>query len=218
MHESQSRLWENLVGRSRGFWASLLPAARRPRFPQAAGGRADSEAFYRAINKVRALARPRRGRRGHLQPARHASASSWSWTCSRARSASTDAARRLARALSRRTSASRRPTTATASLQDVHWYARLDRRTFQGYTLGNILMRAVLRPRPSRTRPGIPAEIARGEFGALHGWLRENVYRHGAQVHRPTSCVRARDRRAAAHRALPRLPVAQVPAALRAAG
>ena len=38
--------------------------------------------------------------------------------------------------------------------------------------------------RRCKAHPEIPAEIAQGEFGTLHGWLRENIYQHGTQVHR----------------------------------
>ena len=51
IHESQSRLWENLVGRSRAFWQHFYPAAQK-RFPAALGG-AGLDAFYFAINDVR---------------------------------------------------------------------------------------------------------------------------------------------------------------------
>jgi len=50
IHESQSRLWENVVGRSRGFWEYFYPLLQRT-FP----GQFDRmrlETFYRAINKV----------------------------------------------------------------------------------------------------------------------------------------------------------------------
>ncbi|HOU42203.1 MAG TPA: hypothetical protein PK829_13130, partial [Promineifilum sp.] len=32
-----------------------------------------------------------------------------------------------------------------------------------------------------RAVPDIPAQITAGEFGPLHGWLRENIYRHGSK-------------------------------------
>ena len=51
IHESQSRMWENLVGRSRPFWQHFYPAAQAA-FPAALGG-VDAEAFYFAINDVR---------------------------------------------------------------------------------------------------------------------------------------------------------------------
>ena len=51
IHESQSRLWENLVGRSRAFWQRFYPAAQT-RFPSALGS-TDIDAFYFAVNDVR---------------------------------------------------------------------------------------------------------------------------------------------------------------------
>ena len=51
IHESQSRLWENLVGRSRPFWEFWFPVAKQ-RFPEALGD-VSFEAFYFAINDVR---------------------------------------------------------------------------------------------------------------------------------------------------------------------
>ena len=51
VHESQSRMWENMIGRSLPVLGALLPAARR-RVPGALGG-LDAEAFYRAVNRVR---------------------------------------------------------------------------------------------------------------------------------------------------------------------
>jgi carboxypeptidase Taq len=49
VHESQSRSWENLVGRSRAFWRHWY-APLQEAFPQLAG--VDEESFYRAVNKV----------------------------------------------------------------------------------------------------------------------------------------------------------------------
>ncbi|MGV3617098.1 MAG: carboxypeptidase M32 [Fimbriimonas sp.] len=49
VHESQSRLWENIVGRSRAFWERFLPDLKTE-FP--ALGDVDLDTFYRAINKV----------------------------------------------------------------------------------------------------------------------------------------------------------------------
>jgi carboxypeptidase Taq len=49
IHESQSRFWENIIGRSRAFWTHFLPEAKK-RFPQFEG--VSLEAFYRGINTV----------------------------------------------------------------------------------------------------------------------------------------------------------------------
>jgi carboxypeptidase Taq len=50
LHESQSRTWENLVGRSRAFWRYFYPRLQEA-FPDQLGA-VDEEAFYRAVNKV----------------------------------------------------------------------------------------------------------------------------------------------------------------------
>lgn len=51
IHESQSRMWENLVGRSRSFWKHYYSQAQTT-FPEALSG-VELEEFYRAINDVR---------------------------------------------------------------------------------------------------------------------------------------------------------------------
>jgi len=63
-------------------------------------------------------------------------------------------------------------------MQDVHWYSGTVGGAFQGYTLGNILD-AQFFEAAQRAHPDIPTEIERGEFGTLHGWLKENIYQHG---------------------------------------
>jgi len=49
IHESQSRTWENIVGRSKSFWQHFLPSLKEY-FPAIAGK--DLDTFYRAVNKV----------------------------------------------------------------------------------------------------------------------------------------------------------------------
>ena len=51
LHESQSRMWENIVGRSRPFWNHFYPSFQEA-FPEAVGD-VDQERFYRAINRVK---------------------------------------------------------------------------------------------------------------------------------------------------------------------
>ena len=63
-------------------------------------------------------------------------------------------------------------------LQDVHWFAGLVGGAFQGYALGNILS-AQFYEAAINAQPDIPAHIQQGEFGLLHGWLRDNIYQHG---------------------------------------
>ena len=51
VHESQSRMWENFVGRSRAFWIHFYPQAQAA-FPEALDG-VTADEFYAAINDVR---------------------------------------------------------------------------------------------------------------------------------------------------------------------
>src|SRR3712207_9138405 len=51
LHESQSRMWENLVGRGLPFWRFFYPRLQAP-FPRALG-HVELDAFYRAVNRVR---------------------------------------------------------------------------------------------------------------------------------------------------------------------
>ena len=176
VHESQSRLWENLVGRSQPFWNCFYPQLQAT-FPQQLGD-VSQEAFYRAINKVRpslirinadevtynlhviirfelelALLEGKLAVKD-LPEAWHASYQEYLGI--------------------------RAPDDRDGVLQDVHWYFGLIGGAFQGYTLGNI-MAAAFWNKAVAAQPEINEEIARGEFSALHGWLRENIYRHGSK-------------------------------------
>jgi carboxypeptidase Taq len=175
VHESQSRLWENLVGRSRPFWNHFYPKLQKTL------GGLDSvsvDTFYRAINKVeRSLIRVDADEVTYnlhvmirfdlelellegklavkdLPEAWRARYESDLGTFSRDE--------------------------RNGVLQDVHWYAGMIGGQFQGYTLGNILS-AQFFEAAVRARPTISDEIGRGEFSGLHSWLRDNVYRPGAK-------------------------------------
>jgi carboxypeptidase Taq len=175
-HESQSRLWENLVGRSRGFWEYFYPRLQVA-FP-AQLGTVPLETFHRAINQVaRSLIRTDADEvtynlhvmlrfdlelellEGRLEVKDLPDA----W-----------------RARMKADLGLEPPDDRDGVLQDVHWYAGLIGGQFQGYTLGNILS-AQFFAAATRAHPGIPGDIARGEFGTLLAWLRENVHQHGAK-------------------------------------
>ena len=65
VHESQSRMWENIVGRSRGFWEHFYPSLQRE-FPEQLGS-VPIAVFHRAINKVaRSTIRPDADAMGRL--------------------------------------------------------------------------------------------------------------------------------------------------------
>lgn len=173
IHESQSRLWENLVGRSRAFWAYFLPQARAY-FPELR--EATPEAAYRFVNAVRpGLIRVDADELtynlhifvrveieqalldGDLQAADVPVA----W------------AEKMREYLGLTPSDD-----LEGALQDIHW-AWGEFGVFPSYTLGNVIS-VQLWEAALAAHPGIPDEIRSGSFATLLGWLREHVHRHGA--------------------------------------
>ncbi|MEN9936959.1 MAG: hypothetical protein RLZZ387_3538 [Chloroflexota bacterium] len=177
VHESQSRLWENLVGRSRGFWEFCYPRLQA-RFPDQLGD-VPMETFYRAVNKVqRSLIRTDAD---ELTYNLHVIIR---FDLELELLDGSLAVRDLPEAWRERY----RRDLGTAPhddrdgvLQDVHWYAGVVGGAFHGYTLGNILS-AQFYDAALRVHPEIPEQIRRGEFGTLHGWLTEQIYRHGRKL------------------------------------
>lgn len=174
VHESQSRLWENLVGRSRPFWNhyySQLQAA----FPTQLQN-VPQDTFYRAINKVQpSLIRT------DADEVTYNLHVMIRFDLELALLEGSLAVQDLPEAWHARYASDlgvRAPSDVDGVLQDVHWYAGIVGGSFQGYTLGNV-MSALFFDRALQVHPNIPAEIAKGEFGTLHGWLKENIYRHG---------------------------------------
>ena len=174
VHESQSRLWENLVGRSRPFWECFYPQLQA-QFPEQLGD-VSLDRFYRAVNHVqRSLIRVDADEvtyNLHVMIRFELEAQLLEGELSVAD---------LPDAWHARYEADlglRAPDDRDGVLQDVHWFAGTVGGAFQGYTLGNI-MGALFYSRALQAHPEIEDEMRRGEFGTLHGWLRENVYRHG---------------------------------------
>jgi carboxypeptidase Taq len=64
-------------------------------------------------------------------------------------------------------------------LQDVHW-SQGDLGYFPTYTLGNLNAAQLMR-RAFAEHPGLEAELAKGQYGTLLGWLRDRVHRHGSR-------------------------------------
>jgi carboxypeptidase Taq len=176
VHESQSRLWENVVGRSLGFWRHFYPRLQE-RFPQQLKNVPVDE-FYRAINRVeRSLIRTDSD---EVTYNLHVMIR-FDLECDllEGRLAIKD----LPEAWHARYQSDlglRAPDDRDGVLQDVHWYAGPIGGAFQGYTLGNILS-AQFYAAAVKAHPGIPDQIARGEFATLHGWMRDNVYQHGSK-------------------------------------
>jgi carboxypeptidase Taq len=176
VHESQSRLWENVVGRSRAFWEHFFPALQRLYPEQFQGVALDT--FYRAINKVeRSLIRT------------DADEVTYNLHVMMRFDLELDllegrlAVKDLPDAWRARMKADlgiEPPDDRNGCLQDVHWYYGSIGGNFQGYTIGNILS-AQFYAAAVKAHRSIPAEIAAGEFKTLHGWLTKNLYRHGSK-------------------------------------
>jgi carboxypeptidase Taq len=174
MHESQSRLWENIVGRSLPFWERFYPRLQTT-FPDQLGN-VSLETFYRAINKVqRSLIRT------EADEVTYNLHVILRFDLELALLEGTLAMRDLPEAWHERYRSDlgvTPPDYRDGVLQDVHWYGGLIGGAFQGYTLGNI-MSAQLFEAALRDHPDIPQQIGRGQFGTLRAWMREHVYRHG---------------------------------------
>jgi carboxypeptidase Taq len=174
VHESQSRLWENLVGRSLAFWRYWYPRLQSA-FPNVLAG-IDLDAFHRAINKVApSLIRTDADEvtynlhvmmrfdleldmlEGRLQVADLPDA----W-----------------RARMQSDLAVTPPDHRDGALQDMHWYSSIVGGQFQSYTLGNI-MSAQFFAAARRDLGDVDAQMAAGEFAPLRGWLTDRIYRHG---------------------------------------
>jgi carboxypeptidase Taq len=176
VHESQSRLWENIVARSRGFWEYFYPPLRQRFSTQLSGVPLDT--FHRAINKVaRSLIRTDADEvtynlhimlRFDLE-----------LRLLEGKLAVKDLAEAWRAAMQADLGVAP-PDDRDGCLQDVHWYSDMIGGAFQSYTIGNILA-AQFYAAALKAHPELPDEIRRGEFGTLHGWLRENLYRHGAK-------------------------------------
>ncbi len=173
VHESQSRLWENLVGRSPAFWTHWLPRMR-DRFPLTLRD-VDLDTFMRAVNIVRpTLIRVEADEvtytlhvilryelelalvEGTLDVADLPDA----WAAKMKQFLGVDV-----------------PDDLSGVLQDIHWSEGI-LGYFPTYAIGNVLAAQLWRAAHAEM-PALDAEIARGELGALRVWLREKIHRHG---------------------------------------
>lgn len=184
VHESQSRLWENAVGRGRAFWRYALPLVGRV-FHEALGG-VGLDDFHFAINRVEpSLIRiqadevtynlhvvvrfelERSLLSGDLAVGDLPGAWSEKYRAYLGVAPSND---------------------AEGCLQDVHWSAGLFG-YFPTYTLGNVFAAQLYRAAASELGD-LDGALGRGEFAGLLGWLRSRVHRQGRR-HRSVELVRA---------------------------
>jgi carboxypeptidase Taq len=174
VHESQSRLWENVVGRSLEMWSNYYPDLQR-QFPDQLGA-IPLEAFHRAINKVEpSLIRT------DADEVTYNLHVMIRFDLELALLDGRLAVQDLPDAWHARYESDlglRAPNDTDGVLQDVHWFGGIVGGAFQGYTLGNIMTGAFF-DAALQANPAIPQQVANGEFEPLHTWLRENIYQHG---------------------------------------
>jgi carboxypeptidase Taq len=173
LHESQSRMWENLVGRNRSFWRFFYPRLQDA-FSQQFGA-VDEESFYRAVNKVvPSLIRIDSDEvtynmhiilrfeleqeliEGRLEVRDLPAA----WN-----------------ALMDEYLGVEVPDDAHGVLQDMHW-AGGNIGYFPTYALGNV-MSVQIWERAREELGDLDERFERGEFGELREWLREHLYKLG---------------------------------------
>jgi len=173
IHESQSRMWENQVGRSKAFWTYFFPQAKRI-FRDALDG-VTLDQFYAAVNYVtpsyirveadeatynlHILLRfelERAMLTGDLKPADLAG----EWNSRFKKYFGIDVDK-----------------DSNGVLQDVHWSAGLIG-YFPTYTLGN-LYSAQFFAQAQQDIPDLKAQFESGNYSGLLNWLRENIHHHG---------------------------------------
>ena len=173
VHESQSRLWENHVGRSRPFWDFFAPHVN-----DHLGTDADPAALHEAANQVdpsnlirveadeltyhmHIILRFEIERdlvRGDLDVAEVPAV--WNDKMEEYLGVRPD-------------------TDAEGCLQDIHWTNGAFG-YFPTYSLGSVLAAQVFAA-AERDRGGLDDSIRGGEFGGLHDWLTESVHSHGCR-------------------------------------
>jgi len=173
VHESQSRLWENGVGRSRAFWEYWLPFARRIfREPLHA---TQLDGLYASVNRVEpSLIRVQ------ADEATYNLHILIRFELEQALIGGNLAVGDLPAAWNakyRDFLGITPPDDASGCLQDIHWAAGLIG-YFPTYTLGN-LYAAQLRNRAEVDLGGLDPAVASGDFAPLLAWLRTKIHRQG---------------------------------------
>ena len=170
LHESQSRMWENIVGRSRPFWNHFYPSFQEA-FPEALGD-VEQERFYRAINRVKpSLIRV------DADEATYNLHIILRFELEQEIMAGTIDLEELPAIWNARFEEYLGvpvPNDTLGVLQDVHWSGG-GFGYFPTYSLGNIISVQIWEKVLSEI-PDLPDQFEQGEFGQLHDWLRERLY------------------------------------------
>ena len=173
IHESQSRMWENFVGRSRSFWQFMLPQAKAA-FPEALGD-VGAEEFLFAVNAIRpSLIRV------ESDEATYNLHVMLRFDLEQQMLSGALAAKDVPAAWNDRMKADLGvtvPDDRQGCLQDTHWAAGLIG-YFPTYALGNMYA-AQFFETAGKELGDLDAQFARGEFAPLLDWLREKIHRKG---------------------------------------
>lgn len=178
IHESQSRLWENLVGRSRGFWKHFFDVAR-DHFPDALGD-CNADSFFQAVNVITpSLIRV------EADEATYNMHIIIRFELEQALIDGRLTVDELPEAWNtryRQYLGIEPPDDSNGVLQDIHWSAGLVG-YFPTYTLGNIYA-SMLYHQAESDLGLLEPKFESGDFQPLLDWLRENIHRRG-------NCLRA---------------------------
>jgi len=173
IHESQSRLWENLVGRSKEFWSHYFPRLQNV-FPSQLAN-VDVEGFYRAINRV--------------EPSFirvEADEVTYNLHILLRFELENDMLEGKVKIADLPDAWNEKmetylgilpPDDAQGVLQDIHWSGGM-LGYFPTYSLGNLISVQIF-DQVKADIPSLADQIAAGKFDELLNWLRENVYQHG---------------------------------------
>ena len=175
IHESQSRLWENLVGRSKEFWSFFYPSMQML-FPEYLSN-VSMEDFYRGINKVEpSLIRVEADEATynmHIMLRLEIEIGLMEGTI-KVKDLPEIWNTRMQEYLGITP-----PDDAQGVLQDIHWSGGMIG-YFPTYALGN-LASVQLWDTMLEQHPNVLDEIAQGKFDTILGWMREHVHRYGSK-------------------------------------
>jgi carboxypeptidase Taq len=175
VHESQSRLYENIIGRSKPFWQYYFPRLQEY-FPSQFGD-VPLNNFYKGINKVEpSLIRVE---------ADEATYNLHIMLRLELEIALIDGSLQVKHLPEMWNSGMQKylcitpPNDSLGVLQDIHW-SHGSMGYFSTYALGNLIA-AQLWQRVQEDIPDLPEQFQRGEFETLTAWMRDKIHRHGAK-------------------------------------
>jgi carboxypeptidase Taq len=172
-HESQSRMWENLVGRNLATWRFFYPRLQQE-FPDHFAD-ISLETFHRALNKVQPSFR-----RVDADEVTYCLHIILRFELERGMLSGEISLQDLPEAFNekmREYLGLNPPDVVTGVLQDVHW-SDMSMGYFPTYALGNVVS-VQLWERAEADLGDLDEQFERGDFAPLREWLRENVHRHG---------------------------------------